>query len=145
MRSLNLLTVIVLVAACSVGPSPSPTPPSSPSPTPPASAEATPSFNAPVETVDPSTDGVIDAVIADAAQRMDRQPDEFEVMRAERGTWSDSSLGCAFPDVGYNDALTDGYWIVLRAGGIDVDYRVSLDGELTICTIPARDRQGPIS
>jgi len=145
MRSRNLLlTVFVLVAACSVGPSPSPAPTSSPSPSPPASARATPTFNAPVETVDPSTDGVIDAVIAYAAQLMDRRPEEFDVVRAEHGTWSDSSLGCAFPNEAYDQALTEGYWVVLRVGGILVDYRVATGGEMTICTIPESARRGPI-
>jgi len=143
MRHLIHLAVVVLVAACSVGPTPPP-PTATGSPSPPASAGATPTFNAPVGTVDPSTDAVVDAVIADAARLMDRRPEEFDVVRAEHGTWSDSSLGCAYPNEAYDQALTEGYWIVLRVAGIAVDYRVTRAGDMTICTIPESAREGPI-
>ena len=146
MRALPLLIAAMLLAACGVGPTPSPPAgPTSPPAGPTNPPVATPTFNAPVGTIDPSTDAVVQSVIADAARVMDRRAQDFELVRADRGTWPDSSLGCPFPNEAYNDALTDGYWVVLSVAGIQVDYRVTLDGGMTICTIPAMDRQGPIS
>jgi hypothetical protein len=145
MRPLRALSAAFVIAACSVAPSPSPNLPSSPSASPPGSPAVKPTFNAPVGTIDPSTDNVVQSVIADASRVMDRKQEEFVVVRAERGTWPDSSLGCAFPNVAYDQVLTEGYWVVLAVAGIEIDYRVSLaDGEKSVCTIPGGSRQGPI-
>jgi hypothetical protein len=66
---------------------------------------------------------------------------DVEVIRAQRVVWSDASLGCPSGGMMYAQVLTDGYWVVLRAGGVDHDFRAALDGEFSLCTngIPPAD------
>lgn len=139
-----MLAVVLLLSACTPEPSPTPTatpsaPPGQPSPT-----VELPTVGPPFPTVDPELGGVVEAVLTDAVRRMDRPRQQFELVRAERGVWPNPSLGCPDPTVQYNDVETPGYWVVLTVTGIEVDYRVTDDGELLLCTIPPRLREGPL-
>ena len=58
------------------------------------------------------------------------------VTKAEAVTWPDGSLGCPEPGMFYTQALVDGYWIVVEAGGQALDYRVSGGGNFRICDTP---------
>ena len=58
---------------------------------------------------------------------------EVSVDRAQAVTWSDGSLGCPEPGQMYTQALVDGYWVVLRAGGQEYDFRASQRGEVKLC------------
>lgn len=58
---------------------------------------------------------------------------EIEVVRAEAVTWNDGSLGCPEPGQMYTQALVPGYWVVLRAGGQEFDFRASEQGEFKLC------------
>lgn len=58
---------------------------------------------------------------------------ELEVVRAQAVTWNDGSLGCPEPGQMYTQALVDGYWVVLRAGGQEFDFRASQRGDVKLC------------
>lgn len=70
---------------------------------------------------------------SDAAARLGTDPDGLVVVRAEAVTWNDGSLGCPLPDVVYTQALEPGYWVVLQAGGRQLDYRARARGDFFIC------------
>lgn len=96
----------------------------------------------PVETVPPSEPppavmgevpaDLLEAIMADAESRMTTKG-ALTVVRAEFVTWSDGSLGCPEPGVMYTQALVDGYWVVLDAGGSHMDYRVTSKGTFKLC------------
>lgn len=73
---------------------------------------------------------------ADAAARLGVEPAALQVIRAEAVTWNDGSLGCPRPDVLYTQALEPGYWVVLRAGEQQLDYRARESGYFLICEAP---------
>ena len=58
----------------------------------------------------------IQFALADAARRSGLNSSELKVVSAERVTWSDGSMGCPAPDMGYTQALVDGYRIRIQAG-----------------------------
>lgn len=66
------------------------------------------------------------AARADAARRTGLAPEAFELVSAERVTWSDGSLGCPQPDLMYTQALVPGYRIRLRGPAGLLDYHGSL-------------------
>ncbi len=74
---------------------------------------------------------------ADAAARLGGEAESLEVVRAQAVTWSDGSLGCPQPDVVYTQALIPGYWVVLRAGAQQLDYRADEGGRFSVCETPA--------
>jgi hypothetical protein len=76
---------------------------------------------------------VLNSVLGDAAQRLGVPIDTLVVTHAEAVTWSDGSLGCPEAGMVYTQALVDGYWIVVEAGGEAVDYRAQGNGMFRIC------------
>jgi hypothetical protein len=76
---------------------------------------------------------IIEAATQDAASRRNVDPGTIEVVRAERVTWSDGSLGCPSPGMQYTQALVPGYRIQLRAGGEILDYHAATNGHLALC------------
>jgi hypothetical protein len=64
---------------------------------------------------------------------------ELTIERAEAVTWSDGALGCPDPDQSYIQVLTEGYWVVIEAGGETYDFRVNQAGEWKVCP-PGRGR-----
>jgi hypothetical protein len=78
-------------------------------------------------------DDLLEPLVADAAARASVDRASVEVLRAQQVVWNDGSLGCPIPGVGYTQALTPGYWIVLSAGGSEHDYRAALDGDFRPC------------
>lgn len=68
--------------------------------------------------------------------------DDVTIVRAERVTWNDGSLGCPEPGQMYTQALVPGFWLVLRAGDQQFDFRASERGELKLC--PVGQGQPPI-
>ena len=79
---------------------------------------------------------ILNSVLDDAAQKLGVAPDALVVTKAEAVTWPDGSLGCPEPGMFYTQALVDGYWIVVEAGGQSLDYRVSGGGNFRICNTP---------
>lgn len=75
---------------------------------------------------------MIDDLVADEAVR------DVTVERAERVTWSDASLGCPRPGELAAQMLTEGYWVILGAGGERFDYRANTGGHFLRCDQPGR-------
>ena len=59
----------------------------------------------------------VEAARRNLADRAQMQPDEIEVVRAERVTWPDGSVGCPRPGMRYTQALVPGCFVQLRAAG----------------------------
>ncbi len=72
-------------------------------------------------------------IIADAVNRSGVADSDVTVIRDEFAIWNDGSLGCAQPGQMYTQALVDGYWVVLAAGGADYDYRANTNGYWVLC------------
>jgi hypothetical protein len=76
---------------------------------------------------------ILDAILADAAERAGVDADAIEVTTAEQVNWPDGSLGCPDPGQVYTQAIVEGYWVVLRAGDERLDYRVGNGGTFRFC------------
>ena len=76
---------------------------------------------------------IIDPIVADAATRTDVPPAEVIVLSSEAVTWPDRGLGCPPPGVEYPQVTVDGYRVLVRANGQDLDYRGTAAGEFRLC------------
>jgi hypothetical protein len=81
---------------------------------------------APPELVAAARDDLAGRVSAEEIARV-------EVVRAEEVVWPDGSLGCRAPGELYQPVQTPGFWIVLRAGGREYDYRSAGAGAPLLC------------
>jgi hypothetical protein len=140
-RSLLLLVVVPVLAACSAGASsasPSATGTAAPSGGRP-SFEMSPPFETVPPTAPPVTGEVPEAIMAqaraDLAKLTGLDPSTFTTVRDEQVVWSDGSLGCPVPGVMYIQVVTPGYWIQLGAGGRTYDYRSTLAGPVRRCDL----------
>jgi len=79
---------------------------------------------------------LLDAIVAEAADRAGVTAQEIEVTAAEQVTWSDGSLGCPEPDMAYTQALVPGYRVVLEAGGDQLNFHSSESGDFRFCEDP---------
>jgi hypothetical protein len=79
----------------------------------------------------------MEQVIADAARRTGVPSERIEVIRAEAVQWRDGSLGCPEPGQSYIQMIVDGYWVVLAAGGEQLDYRLDDRGTFRLCDQPS--------
>jgi hypothetical protein len=135
LRTVPAFAVTLALAACAAQSGTSPSDASS-------SDAGRPTISAPpLATVPPSDepvtgevpDEILDAIIADAAERASVEPEEVDVREAVAVTWSDGSLGCPEPGMAYTQALVDGYQVILRAGDEALDYRVTAQGGFRVC------------
>jgi len=78
-----------------------------------------------------------ESIEADVEQRSGVARAAFTYLRAEAVTWSDGSLGCPQPGMEYTQAVVPGYWVIIRAGEAEYDYRVTERGSFVLCQ-PAR-------
>ena len=85
---------------------------------------------------------LMDAILADAGSRSTTRS-SITVIRAQAATWSDGSLGCPVKGMSYTQALVDGYWVVLDAGGQQLDYRASTSGSFKYCAFGGLPPVGP--
>ena len=128
------VVLIALLAAC--GPSgaaqtPSFTPTAAPTPRgPDLPADTPPTPSMPIADIPPS---ITEAVIEEAARVSGVPFEDVSVVRAEAVVWNDGSLGCPQPDEMYTQALVEGYWVVVDAGGQEYDFRVGSNGDLRLC------------
>lgn len=76
---------------------------------------------------------LMERIRADAAGRLGVAPDGLSVDRAESVTWPDGSLGCPRAGEVYTQAPEPGYWVVLRAGERQLDYRARANGYFRLC------------
>ncbi len=77
--------------------------------------------------------GLLEAILADLAERLGISSDEIQVIRDEEVVWADGSLGCPQPGMMYTQALVPGYQVVLQAGGQQYDYRATQRGTFFLC------------
>ncbi|MFZ2650967.1 MAG: hypothetical protein WA210_12775 [Burkholderiaceae bacterium] len=87
---------------------------------------------------------MVQAALDDAAGRSKREVSALVVASAERVMWSDGSLGCPQPGMGYTQALVPGYRIRIQAGSETLEYHASARGKPFYCapsniTAPTRD------
>ena len=75
----------------------------------------------------------IQAALADAARRAPTGAAAPTLVRADRVTWADGSLGCPAPGRVYTMALVPGYRILIRSGSADLDYHASERGLPFLC------------
>jgi hypothetical protein len=75
----------------------------------------------------------IDAAFADAGRRTGLPRTALELVSAQAVTWSDGSLGCPQPGMGYTQALVPGYRIRIRAPAQEFDYHGGTRGTLLLC------------
>jgi hypothetical protein len=68
--------------------------------------------------------------------------DEISVVIAEAVTWSDGSIGCPEPGMGYTQALVDGYRVILDVAGEEIAYHASLAGDFRACADPEEPIDG---
>jgi hypothetical protein len=80
---------------------------------------------------------LIDAMKADLANRLGVDPSTIRLVSGRSVTWSDSSLGCPEPEQMYLQVLTDGYQVILEAGGAQYDYRADTRGNFKLCQNPS--------
>ena len=87
---------------------------------------------------------LLEAIVADAADRAGVRAQEIEVTAAERVTWSDGSLGCPEEGMAYTQALVPGYRVVLEAGGDQLNFRSSESGDFRFCEDPQPPADAPV-
>ncbi len=100
-------------------------PPSSPTLQPPPPQPGDPASSVPAD--------ILDKVLTDAAARTGAARSAIQVLSAVAQTWNDGSLGCPEPGMGYIQVVTEGYQIMVSAGGQTLDYRTSAQGAVKVC------------
>ena len=58
------------------------------------------------------------------------------IVAAEEVTWSDGSLGCPQPNMGYTQALVPGYRVVLEVDGEEFHFHASESDQVILCDDP---------
>ena len=76
---------------------------------------------------------LMEKVRADAAGRAGVAPSAVQVVSAQVQSWNDGSLGCPEPGMSYIQVMTEGYQIIVSAGGQTLDYRTSDRGAFKVC------------
>lgn len=76
---------------------------------------------------------MVRAALADATRRAPPGAAAPTLVRAERVTWPDGSIGCPQPGRMYTMALVPGYRIVIQSGAEQLDYHASLRGQPALC------------
>jgi hypothetical protein len=131
-----LLLLLAAPLGCNGGqllPSGLPTPPDLTQPTPGATNQRTTEPPASLPPAGPVPAELFAEIAAEAAALAGVPAGDLAVGRAEAVVWSDGSLGCPERDQQYTQALVDGYWVVLVAGGQEYDFRASERGEFKLC------------
>jgi hypothetical protein len=73
------------------------------------------------------------AVVADAAKRFNVADSAVVLVRAERVTWSDGSLGCTEPGTYYTQNLVPGYLVVAKTGAGELVYHTDSREQAKSC------------
>jgi hypothetical protein len=134
-RAILLGITPLLVAACAGGVGPGDEPSGSGGAFSPRAVDpvASGSTAAPIGEV---PQALLEQILTNAADLADVDIEEIEVLRAEAITWNDGSLGCPEPGMMYTQALVEGYHVVLRAAGDELDYRATAEGDYLLCENP---------
>lgn len=86
-----------------------------------------------VQASPPPAEPLIAHATADAARQVGVSQDSVRVVRVEPREWPDRSLGCPRPGMGYAQAITPGYLIVVEAGGRELEYHAD-HAQAVLCT-----------
>jgi hypothetical protein len=107
-------------------------------------SEATGPQSTPVSTAEVPK-SVRSAVVADAAKRFNVAESAVVLVRAERVTWGDGSLGCAEPGMYYTQNLVPGYLVVAKTGAGELLYHTDSREQAKSCawTRPKTNRKLP--
>ncbi len=89
-----------------------------------------------METLDRWLQSQIEIAVADLARQLNIVESTITVVRAERVTWRDGSLGCPQPGMGYNQALVPGSFIQLAVDGAIYNYHGGRNNRLRLCDSP---------
>jgi hypothetical protein len=76
---------------------------------------------------------LLNEIIAELSQQLGVERSALEVIKGEAVVWNDGSLGCPQPGMFYTQALVNGYWVILRIGEEQYDYRASETGHFFRC------------
>lgn len=137
-RTLAALLATAFLATACAGASPLPTDalPTPPDLTQPTPADTDPEVTMPPDVLPPAGPVPQDlfAQMAEEAAAVAGVPvSQLVVDRALAVTWSDGALGCPAPGESYIQALVEGYWVVILAGGQEFDFRASQRGQIKLC------------
>jgi hypothetical protein len=151
-----LLVACVPQTVSSPAPAPTPTPTSTPqtaAPTvtlhPTVTADSqetvvrtTPPTTKPEEAILPTLDTpvvdqvppeLLEALLADLAERLAISVDQITVVHAQAVEWSDGSLGCPQPDMMYIQVITPGFRVILLAKDQLFDYHTDTRTHFILC------------
>lgn len=92
--------------------------------------------------VNPVPTRIMQQIVDEVSRESGVERSDLEVVRAEQATWNDGALGCPQPNVEYTQMIVQGYWVIVRAGGEEFDYRVDDRGRFVRCT--GATRRAPI-
>jgi hypothetical protein len=76
---------------------------------------------------------ILHPILKEAAALAKVAHEKLVILRAQPVVWNDGSLGCPEPGMMYTQALVNGYWVVINAGGETYDFRVGRDGRFRLC------------
>lgn len=134
--------VLGLVVGCATGgPVETIAPPAGPPTVPPGTSggptggDATPGATEELPIADPALDRTAELARTDLAARLRIEPSKIEIVRAERVTWPDGSLGCPTPGHVYPQGMVEGARLILGIAGptrIFV-YHAGADGMPFLC------------
>jgi hypothetical protein len=141
-RSARCLTTLAIFLAACASPAGTAEPDAPPSATPAPSIDAASPDESPAVSGD-VPEALLAEMLADAARRSGPS-DEPRVVLAEAVTWSDGSLGCPSPGMGYTQALVPGYRVVIEAGAIELHYHAAASGAFTYCADPEPPAEGTV-
>lgn len=82
---------------------------------------------------DPAEAEIVEAALADLAERLEVDPEEISLVSFEWVTWNDGSIGCPEPGVVYTQALVEGSLTILEHDGLEYDYHAGAGGNPFLC------------
>lgn len=109
-----------------------PTSAASPPPASPTRLEAPARLSPAPQAADPAPDPLVSLATADAARQTGADPGQVRIVLVEARVWPDRSLGCPRPGMGYAQAITPGFLIVVEARGRRLDYHTD-HAQVVLC------------
>jgi hypothetical protein len=97
----------------------------------------------PTPAYEPAMEPLVQAAVADLAQRLGVTPGEIGVIEAGAIVWPDASIGCPQPDMMYIQVPQDGALIRLSAGGKTYNYHYGGRRGLFLCEQPSKPGATP--
>jgi hypothetical protein len=132
---LSLAVIALVVTGCAGGGGASPLPRASAPASDGGGARSAPAVAAP--SIEGIPGDLLATLVADASERTGTSPEDIVPVSGTAVEWSDGSLDCPEPGMGYTQAIVPGFQVTLEAGGIELDYRVG-DGEAFVLCVDGR-------